>query len=59
MPEQSPNPKGVATARAACQLAQTHAVDLPIAAAVADVLDGTATIEDAMESLLARPLRSE
>jgi glycerol-3-phosphate dehydrogenase (NAD(P)+) len=51
--------EGVATARAACQLAETHAVDLPIATAVADVLDGTLTIEGAMETLLARPLRSE
>ncbi|MFO1208173.1 MAG: NAD(P)H-dependent glycerol-3-phosphate dehydrogenase [Amaricoccus sp.] len=51
--------EGVATARAACQLGAAHGVELPIAAAVADVLDGTATIAQAMESLLARPLREE
>jgi glycerol-3-phosphate dehydrogenase (NAD(P)+) len=51
--------EGVATARAACQLAARHGVELPIAAAVADVLDGTVTIAGAMEALLARPLREE
>ncbi len=51
--------EGVATARAACQLGARHGVELPIAAAVADVLDGTATIGGAMEALLARPLREE
>ncbi len=51
--------EGVATARAACQLGAAHGVELPIAAAVADVLDGAATIAEAMEALLARPLREE
>jgi glycerol-3-phosphate dehydrogenase (NAD(P)+) len=51
--------EGVATARAACQLGARHVVELPIAAAVADVLDGTVTIAGAMEALLARPLREE
>jgi glycerol-3-phosphate dehydrogenase (NAD(P)+) len=51
--------EGVATARAACQLGARHGVELPIAAAVADVLDGAATIAGAMEALLARPLREE
>ena len=51
--------EGVATARAACELAAAHGVELPIAAAVADVLDGTATLEGAMAALLARPLRGE
>jgi glycerol-3-phosphate dehydrogenase (NAD(P)+) len=50
--------EGVATARAACQLAAAHGVEMPIAAAVADVLDG-ASIGEAMESLLSRPLRDE
>jgi glycerol-3-phosphate dehydrogenase (NAD(P)+) len=50
--------EGVATARAACELAARHGVELPIAAAVADVLDG-ATLESAMDALLARPLREE
>ena len=51
--------EGVATARAACQLAATHGVEMPIAAAVADVLEGATTLGAAMESLLARPLREE
>ena len=51
--------EGVATARAACELAAAHGVELPIAAAVADVLDGTTTLAGAMEALLARPLTTE
>jgi glycerol-3-phosphate dehydrogenase (NAD(P)+) len=51
--------EGVATARAACQLGARHGIELPIAAAVADVLDGVATVAAAMEALLARPLREE
>ncbi len=51
--------EGVATARAACQLAAGHGVELPIAAAVAEVLEGGLTLEGAMAALLARPLREE
>ncbi len=51
--------EGVATARAACQLGAEHGVELPIAAAVADVLEGGLTIAGAMDALLSRPLRSE
>ncbi len=51
--------EGVATARAACQLGARHGVELPIAAAVADVLEGAATIGEAMDTLLARPLTTE
>jgi glycerol-3-phosphate dehydrogenase (NAD(P)+) len=51
--------EGVATARAACQLGARRGVELPIAAAVANVLDGRATIAEAMDALLARPLREE
>ena len=51
--------EGVATARAACQLAAAHRVEVPIASAVADVLEGAATIDGAMEALLSRPLREE
>jgi len=51
--------EGVATARAACQLAAARGVELPIAMAVADVLDGRATLERAIEALMARPLKEE
>ena len=40
-PRPSGTVEGVATARAACDLGRRHGVELPIAAAVADVLDGT------------------
>jgi glycerol-3-phosphate dehydrogenase (NAD(P)+) len=51
--------EGVATARAACRLGLEHGVELPIAAAVADVLEGTLTVGGAMAALLSRPLKSE
>lgn len=51
--------EGVATARAACQLGARHGVELPIAGAVADVLEGALTLGGAMEALMARPLREE
>ncbi|WP_111429404.1 NAD(P)H-dependent glycerol-3-phosphate dehydrogenase [Rhodobacteraceae bacterium DSL-40] len=51
--------EGVATARAACELAARHGVEMPIAAAVADVLDGALTLDAAMGALLARPLKEE
>jgi glycerol-3-phosphate dehydrogenase (NAD(P)+) len=51
--------EGVATARAACELGRARGVELPVAAAVADVLDGAVTIEEAMDELLSRPLKEE
>lgn len=51
--------EGVATARAACQLGARHGVELPIAAAVANVLDGNTTLDEAMRALMSRPLREE
>lgn len=51
--------EGVATARAACELAARHGVELPIAAAVAAVLDGQLTLGAAIDALLARPLKEE
>ncbi|MFQ8429824.1 NAD(P)H-dependent glycerol-3-phosphate dehydrogenase [Amaricoccus sp. W119] len=51
--------EGVATARAACTLSARHGVEMPIAAAVADVLEGRLTIDGAMDALLSRPLRDE
>ena len=51
--------EGRFTAAVITELAQRRGVDMPIAAAVTAVLDQHLTIEAAMESLLARPLRSE
>ena len=51
--------EGRFTATVITELARRRGVDMPIAAAVTAVLDQRLTIEAAMESLLARPLRSE
>jgi glycerol-3-phosphate dehydrogenase (NAD(P)+) len=51
--------EGVATARAACELGRRHGVEMPIAEAVADVLDGVLTLGAAIDRLLARPLKEE
>ncbi len=51
--------EGVATARAACQLGARRGVELPIAEAVANVLDASWTLPQAMDALLSRPLREE
>lgn len=51
--------EGVATAQAALGLAARHGVEMPVAQAVASVLDGSARVDQAIGQLLARPLRAE
>jgi len=51
--------EGLATARAAAGLAGKLGVEAPITAAVAAVVAGEATVETAMRTLLARPLKEE
>jgi glycerol-3-phosphate dehydrogenase (NAD(P)+) len=51
--------EGVFTASALIELAETNRVDMPISAAVAAVLEGSATVAQAIESLLSRPFRAE
>ncbi|MFQ5623606.1 MAG: NAD(P)H-dependent glycerol-3-phosphate dehydrogenase [Paracoccaceae bacterium] len=51
--------EGIKTALAVCVLAARYGVDMPIAGAVKQVLDGGATIGEAMEALLSRPLKEE
>jgi glycerol-3-phosphate dehydrogenase (NAD(P)+) len=51
--------EGAATAPALVELAKQTSVDMPIAAAVAAVLDGRLSVDQATESLLTRPLRAE
>jgi len=51
--------EGIATARAVMSLAQRYAVDMPVAAAVAAILEGKTTLPDALKSLMTRPLRQE
>ena len=51
--------EGVATARAACELGRRHGVEMPIAEAVAAVLEGGLTLGAAIDGLLRRPLKEE
>jgi len=51
--------EGVFTAAVLVDLGRTHGVEMPIAAAVAAVLEGRLSIDAATESLLMRPLRAE
>jgi glycerol-3-phosphate dehydrogenase (NAD(P)+) len=54
-----PLAEGAETAGALTDRAQTMGIDMPIAAAVAAILDGALTVDAAIQQLLARPLRLE
>ncbi len=47
--------EGVWTAQAACDLAAEHGVELPVSRAVARILKGRWSVDQAVENLLARP----
>jgi glycerol-3-phosphate dehydrogenase (NAD(P)+) len=51
--------EGVFTAPVILEMARERAVDMPISSAVAALLDGTTTVDAAIESLLTRPLKAE
>ncbi len=51
--------EGAFTASVLVDMARARNVEMPIASAVAAVLDGALTIDAAIEALLTRPLRSE
>ena len=51
--------EGVYTASAVVELAAARGIDMPIAQAVQVVVSGLATVDEAIEALLARPLRAE
>ena len=51
--------EGVFTAPVLLEMAQAHHVDMPISAAVAAVLSGAITVDEAIESLLTRPFKAE
>ncbi len=51
--------EGEFTAPVLIELAAAHDVDMPVSAAVADILRGAVTIDDAIESLLTRPFKAE
>jgi glycerol-3-phosphate dehydrogenase (NAD(P)+) len=51
--------EGVFTAAAAVRLANAHGLDMPISAAVDAILDGRLDIDQALDTLMRRPIRSE
>jgi glycerol-3-phosphate dehydrogenase (NAD(P)+) len=51
--------EGVPTAAAVVRLAGRHGIEMPIAAAVAAILDGRLAIDAALDQLMRRPLRPE
>jgi glycerol-3-phosphate dehydrogenase (NAD(P)+) len=51
--------EGAFTARALAELATEKGVEMPIAAAVAAVIEETLTVDQAIEGLLTRPFRAE
>jgi glycerol-3-phosphate dehydrogenase (NAD(P)+) len=51
--------EGVATAAALMALAHRYGVELPVAGAVAEVLAGRQSIDEAIGGLLGRPFRGE
>jgi glycerol-3-phosphate dehydrogenase (NAD(P)+) len=51
--------EGAATARAALALAARHGVELPVAAMVVALIDGSASVGAAVDLLLSRPLKKE
>ena len=51
--------EGVYTASAIVEIAQASGLDLPICTAVHSVVSGEASVDQAIEQLLARPLRAE
>ena len=51
--------EGIETALATIKLAKKYNVEMPIAAQIAAVLTGEATVNDALSNLMSRPLKSE
>jgi glycerol-3-phosphate dehydrogenase (NAD(P)+) len=51
--------EGIFTAPVLLEMANEHDIEMPIAAAVVDILDGRASVDEAIERLLTRPFRAE
>lgn len=51
--------EGVATAEAACALAQKYNIEMPLTQVVAAILSRKITVDEAMDALLSRPLKLE
>ena len=59
VPESGQTVEGIATAKAAAHLAQKLAIDLPIATMVAAVISKTVSLDQAIQTLMSRPLKQE
>ncbi|MEO0983551.1 MAG: NAD(P)H-dependent glycerol-3-phosphate dehydrogenase [Pseudomonadota bacterium] len=57
--ERSAVTEGAASAPAVCALARRHGVEIPICEAVAAILAGARTVDQAMADLLQRPFKAE
>ncbi len=51
--------EGIATAQAACDLAEKHGIDMPLTRVIAAVLAEKISVPQAMDALLSRPLKQE
>jgi glycerol-3-phosphate dehydrogenase (NAD(P)+) len=51
--------EGAFTASVLVEMAKDRGIDMPISTAVASVLEGWVSVDQAIESLLTRPFRSE
>lgn len=58
-PDPTMTVEGAATARAMARLAQAAGLDLPVTQAVAALVDGSLSMQEALALLMARPLRGE
>jgi len=54
-----PLAEGVETAAALVERGRRHAIELPVAETIADILTGKLTLADAIPRLMARPLKAE
>jgi glycerol-3-phosphate dehydrogenase (NAD(P)+) len=51
--------EGIFTAPVLLEMAKARSIEMPIASAVVDILNGRATVEAALESLMTRPFKAE
>ena len=51
--------EGIFTAPVLVEMAEAKGIEMPIASAVVDILDGRASVDEAIETLMTRPFRAE
>jgi glycerol-3-phosphate dehydrogenase (NAD(P)+) len=51
--------EGAYSARVAVKIAQKHHIEVPICETVAQMIDADLSIDDALNTLMARPLKAE